>query len=233
MPRADTNASAPRVSRRPRGSLSPDEILDGAEHLVGTRGLDALSMPTLARQLRSGVSSIYWYFRSKDDLVEALTDRVSRAAYEGLPPIGAKPWDEELFDYFAAFRDLIERSPVYRELFAYRVRFLFDRAAMAPTMLRRLEDGLRLLVAGGVPRAVAIEAMQACSNYTRGFVLLERGIDLPHSGHDDPIPVGIGVERHPLLDQSVFDQLTRLDGDQFTTGLRLLIDGVRRRVETG
>src|SRR6202050_309032 len=109
-----------RTTRRARGSLSREEILDGAQELVEAQGLQQLSMPALAKQLKSGVTSIYWYFRSKDDLLEALTDRVTRDMYLKLPPIGDGAWDEELVGYFTAFRNLLEATPIYREVFAYR-----------------------------------------------------------------------------------------------------------------
>ena len=36
--------------------------------------IDNLSMPVLAKHLDVGVTSIYWYFRRKDDLLDAMTD---------------------------------------------------------------------------------------------------------------------------------------------------------------
>src|SRR5271168_1493138 len=98
-----TGGSRGRATRRARGSLSREEILDAAQELVEAQGLQQLSMPALAKQLKSGVTSIYWYFRSKDDLLEALTDRVTRDMYLKLPPIGDGAWDDELVDYFTAF----------------------------------------------------------------------------------------------------------------------------------
>ena len=82
--------------RRARGSLNGDDILDAAARIVEHEGLDALSMPHLARAMGCGVTSLYWYFRSKDDLVEALMDRVGRDALTRLPPVGDGPWDDEL-----------------------------------------------------------------------------------------------------------------------------------------
>jgi AcrR family transcriptional regulator len=42
-------------------------------------------MPVLARELGSGVTSIYWYCRSKDELVVALAERVEQQLYARLP----------------------------------------------------------------------------------------------------------------------------------------------------
>ena len=61
--------------RRDRGSISADEILNGAFEVAAQVSIDNLSMPVLAKHLDVGVTSIYWYFRRKDDLLDAMTDR--------------------------------------------------------------------------------------------------------------------------------------------------------------
>src|SRR2546429_4120091 len=113
MSTATPDAVTPARTRRARGSLSAETILDAAEQIVDRDGLHALSMPALARELGSGVTSIYWYFRSKDELVVALADRVEQHLYARLPPVGDGPWDDELVAYFSAYRDLMHRTPVY------------------------------------------------------------------------------------------------------------------------
>ena len=215
----------PAATKRARGSLSRDEILDGAQAIVEAHGLPALSMPALARQLHSGVTSIYWYFKSKDELIQALTARVMTEVYSGLPPLVDGPWDEAIIEYFVAFRDFIERSPVYREVFAYRVPVLFGDASMAPGMLRRLERGLERFTGAGMSVAQAATAMNACAAYTRGFALLE------HSFGTAPAD----APRRAALDPAAFPVLTELndfrsggwlDDEQFRFGLRVLLDGL-------
>ena len=68
-----TKRTATRT-RRARGSLSQDEILEAAAQLIDRGGLVQLSMGALARHMDSGVTSIYWYFRSKDELLQARKD---------------------------------------------------------------------------------------------------------------------------------------------------------------
>ncbi|MGE3328254.1 MAG: TetR/AcrR family transcriptional regulator, partial [Acidimicrobiia bacterium] len=108
------------ASRRARGSMSRDEILDAARHLIALHGMRQLSMPGLARELGSGVTSIYWYFRNKDELLESLATEAIRESSLRLPPVGDGPWDEELVEYFGAFRALLHSNPVYREIGTYR-----------------------------------------------------------------------------------------------------------------
>jgi AcrR family transcriptional regulator len=217
--------------RRPRGSLSEQQILDGAQTLVERDGLQQLSMPALARHLHSGVTSIYWYFRSKDELISALTDRVTHQMDRELPPIGDGPWDATLVEYFVAFRQILAGTPIYREVFAYRARLLFLQAAMAPSMLGRLEEGMALLTRAGLQPQEAAAAFNACSNYTRGFVLLEHG-----QGTDDEVDVGtlrrqrLDPATYPALSQIAgIDVLLLLDESEFRTGLEFLVAGIARR----
>ena len=71
--------------RRERGSISVEEILTGAFEVAADVSIDNLSMPVLARHLDVGVTSIYWYFRRKDELLDAMTDR-ALAQYEFTVP---------------------------------------------------------------------------------------------------------------------------------------------------
>ena len=72
-------ATAEKRQRRERGSINPDDIINGAFELAEEVGIDNLSMPLLGKHLGVGVTSIYWYFRKKDDLLNAMTDRALQA----------------------------------------------------------------------------------------------------------------------------------------------------------
>jgi AcrR family transcriptional regulator len=215
-------------ARRARGSLTPEGILDAAAELVDVVGFAGLSMPMLADHLGSGVTSIYWHFRSKDDLVAALTDRVSREVHRRLPPVGDEPWYVEAEAYFRTFRDLILLNAVYREVFAHLGRFLFVRAAMAPTVLRRTEDGLDIFLRAGMGHDRAVAAWRACSTFTRGSVVVGHDAQLD-PGPPGPAPTAPG---HPVLEGiGGLDRVVRPDDERFATGLALLLDGIRAELE--
>lgn len=208
---SEATEAAPR-RRRARGSLSREEILDAAREIVERDGLRQLSMPTLATHLKSGVTSIYWYFRNKDALVDALAQQVLSDVHQQLPPIGDGPWDDELVAYFEAFHGLLQALPAYREVVAYGSGFIVQ-AALTPAAQRRLEAGLDLLVRAGFSHEDAFAYFGACLNFTRGFVVLQQGMhqrrDEPSEGHD------------PIAD------LNHVDDERFRLGLRLLVSGIR------
>src|SRR5690349_14651572 len=61
--------------RRPRGSLTREQVVDAALALADSEGLDALTMPMLARRLKCGVMTLYGYVNSKEDLLDAIAQR--------------------------------------------------------------------------------------------------------------------------------------------------------------
>jgi AcrR family transcriptional regulator len=224
--------------RRARGSLNEDEILEGARELIEKEGLEQLSMPALARNLGSGVTSIYWYFRSKDDLLSALAERVATEMYARLPPVGDREWSVELEQYFVSVREEAKRSPVYLELFERRARFLFSRPPVADAVVPHLEDILSVLVRAGLSVEDASHVYAACSVYTRGFVQLEHGLDSEEADPDvytqlDKYVAGLDAGTYPTLTKfSSFQRAMALDDEEFRFGLRLKIAGVRAILNT-
>ena len=227
--------AARKRARRARGSLSGEEILAGARELVERNGLDQLSMPGLARELGSGVTSIYWYFRSKEELLVALAAQVTDELYSRLPPVSEKPWTEEFENYFVAFREEAKRAHVYLELFTRYPRFLFAQTDLSQTVIPRLEQELSVLVRAGLTAGEAAEVYSVCSIYTRGFVLLEHDLVREEAGAGsrervDHLVASLDSAEFPTLTQlSSFDQSMALDDDRFRFGLRLVIEGVRSR----
>lgn len=213
--------------RRARGSMSAEEILAAAKRLVERDGIRLLSMPSLAKELGCGVTSIYWYFRSKEELLEALTSDVFREMHERLPPVGDGPWDEELLAYFLAFRDLLEQFPVYREINAFRAHLLFRHPSRG--LLHRLEEGLALLVRAGLTPEQAAGVLTVCSNYSRGFVALQHSQDTAdYGGHgEDSVARTEGYRVLGSIHPTVED-LVPLNDESFVLGLRLLIAGIRQ-----
>lgn len=65
----------PLPERRARNSLTVESILDAAER-VALDGFEALTIRAVATDLRSSPMALYRYFGTKDELVDALLNRV-------------------------------------------------------------------------------------------------------------------------------------------------------------
>jgi len=88
-----------RTRRRGREPITREAIVEAALHLLGSDGLDELSMRRLADELDSGPASLYWHVGSKDGLLELLFDRVIGEVE--MPAPEPDRWQEQLVDGLA------------------------------------------------------------------------------------------------------------------------------------
>ena len=157
--------------RRERGSISVDEIVNGAFEVAAAVSIDNLSMPVLARHLGVGVTSIYWYFRKKDELLDAMTDR-ALAHYEfTVPDIDASNWRESLRNHAQTMRKQFLANPVLCDLVLIRGHYGMPALHGA---LYEIERPVAALVDAGLTPEQAVETYGAISVHSRGSVVLQR-----------------------------------------------------------
>src|SRR6476620_2982233 len=145
---------ARRRQRRKGGSISVDEILNGAFEVAAEVSIDNLGMPLLARHLDVGVTSIYWYFRKKDELLDAMTDR-ALAQYEfTVPGIDASNWRESLRNHAQTMRRQFLDDPVLCDLVLIRGHYGVHALHGA---LHEIEEPVAALVEAGLTSEQAVE----------------------------------------------------------------------------
>ena len=157
--------------RRERGSINPHDIIEGAFELAETVGIDNLSMPVLGRHLGVGVTSIYWYFRKKDDLLNAMTDRALQQYVFATPYIEANDWRETLGNHARTMRTTFLANPILCDLILIRSA-LSPRAAKLGAVA--VERAIESLVEAGLSPADAFDTYSAVSVHVRGSVVLQR-----------------------------------------------------------
>ncbi|MBP2453363.1 TetR/AcrR family transcriptional regulator [Mycolicibacterium lutetiense] len=164
-------ASTRGRQRRERGSISVDEILRGAFEIAAEVSIDNLSMPQLARHLDVGVTSIYWYFRRKDELLDAMTERVLRDHDLSVLSIEAGTWRESLHAHAHRMRDMFTGNPIACDLILIRgTRGL----PAARTALEKIEQPVAALVAAGLTAKQAFDTYTAISVLVRSSSVLQR-----------------------------------------------------------
>ena len=162
---------ASQRQRRERGSISVEEILTGAFEVAAHVSIDNLSMPVLARHLDVGVTSIYWYFRRKDELLDAMTDR-ALAQYEfTVPDIDASNWREALRNHARNMRRQFLEEPVLCDLVLIRGHYGMRALHGA---LHEIERPVAALVEAGLTPEQAVKTYGAISVHSRGSVVLQR-----------------------------------------------------------
>jgi AcrR family transcriptional regulator len=128
-------------------------------------------MPLLARHLDVGVTSIYWYFRKKDELLDAMTDRALERYAFTVPSIDASNWHESLRDHAQTMRRHFLADPILCDLVLIRGRY---GASALHGALQEIEQPVAVLVEAGLTPEQAVETYGAISVHTRGSVVLER-----------------------------------------------------------
>jgi hypothetical protein len=167
--------------------------------------------------------------------VEALVDRVGRDALTRLPPIGNGSWDDELVAYYVAFRALMHRSPLYREVIAHNTRLTFAASRLGRQVLRRTDAGLSLLTRAGFTPQQAAVVHTIFSNCTMGFILREYAAGDEDEDNVRAIKariVRLGAAELPTLGQvEDYGSIRAFSDDQFVAGLRLLLQRERRELD--
>ncbi|MEV0358812.1 TetR family transcriptional regulator [Nocardia sp. NPDC050697] len=146
--------------------LSRASIVDTAITVADTEGLDGLSMRRIAERLGVGAMSLYRHVASKDELLAAMTDEVSRRNPYPAPPAGARwSWRERVHIAADVDRALYQRHPWVLLAFA------MPRYSFGPYSLRCLAWLVEGFGELGVDTAEATRMAFAVWNYISGCTL--------------------------------------------------------------
>lgn len=210
-----------RRDRRRRGSLSRGAVVEAALALVDEEGLEALSMPRLARRLDVGAMTIYGYVANKADLVEALAERV--LAGVSVPDAHPEDWAGCLAGHMRSLRAAVLAHPALGAVLA-------ARGLATPTVFANLEASLEILRAGGFPPEEALRIYYALLAYTLGFLAWE----IPRTRRQPPAAyaaqwaealAALPADEYPRLHEVAGMVATVAGTDQFEAGLGALLRG--------
>ena len=130
-----------------------------------------MTVPQLGAALGVGVTSIYWYFKSKRELLDAMTEEALSSFYESMPPLRSQDWQDMLREFFVSFYTLLAADPLKCDLIVRRISRQDDDEMRT---WERAEELLAALVEAGFPPSLARHAFFTLSIYTQGFLLVER-----------------------------------------------------------
>ncbi|BBX51295.1 TetR family transcriptional regulator [Mycolicibacterium poriferae] len=225
-------ATAQKRQRRERGSINPDDIIKGAFELAEQVGIDNVSMPLLGKHLGVGVTSIYWYFRKKDDLLNAMTDRALRRYAFATPYVEAKDWRETLANHARSMRETFNGNPILCDLILIRSA-LSPRAAEVG--VQEVEKAINSLVEAGLSPEQAFDTYSAMSAHVRGSVVLQRLREKNLAADDSAGELDDSVDPNatPLLATIIRTghHLSASDDRNFEFGLECILDHAGRLLE--
>jgi AcrR family transcriptional regulator len=158
-------------TRRPRGSLTPQVILEAAE-AVAAQGFDALSIRAVAAGLGAAPMALYNHFATKEQLVDALLDQVL-SRFEPEPP--TDDWEHDLRRFARAHRRLLVEHP-------WAVAPLFTQPNPGMSSVRIGEIALEILRRGGFSHARSVAAFSGIIALNYGWSSFTAARDLDPEG---------------------------------------------------
>jgi TetR/AcrR family transcriptional regulator, tetracycline repressor protein len=153
-----------RSRRRPRGSLTREQVVEAALSLADEQGLEALTFANLAQRLQCGVMTIYGYVDSKEELLDAIAQRGIRDLRLQRPL--ADDAEAILLAWGRALRETLIQHPALPVLF-------LARAVVGPGIIRGVEALMTRLTLAGLPAARAVHAIYAVLTYATGYAAWE------------------------------------------------------------
>jgi AcrR family transcriptional regulator len=207
---------------RPRGGLEREVIAAKALEIADAEGLEALSMRSLAGRLGVGTMTLYGYFRSKDELLDALVDQAV-VEREPFPQEGG--WRERLEHVVMSARRALLRHPSLVEL---RVR----RPVLRPEALRFGEAVLGILRGAGLPPREAARAFRLLFTYTFGYAALSPAGATEESRQAARAALAsLPSGEYPAIAESLEEASDAMGGEEaFAFGLEVILDGIQARI---
>lgn len=100
--------------KKQQPQISEDKILEASWKLLGEVGIEKFSMRRLADRLGIQAPSLYWYFKSKQNLYQRLANQVSKIILEEFHSEG--DWKEQLTELAGTVRSVLSRYPCSTQL---------------------------------------------------------------------------------------------------------------------
>ena len=200
----------------PPPKFTRQRLQAAALEIVDARGVEALSMRSLAGALGTGPMTLYNYVHSRDEL-DALVVEGVMAAARWPPATGA--WREDVRAIATATWRAIRAHP-------NATRLILSRRSLHPSLLEPAEALLAALAAGGRSGPALLAAFRAVHGFIFGLAQMRAA---ETAGGDDQT-----AERVQALPVAAFPRLVEIaraaaelgpDGE-FAAGLEVILGGL-------
>jgi TetR/AcrR family tetracycline transcriptional repressor len=148
--------------KKQQPQISEDKILKSSWELLGEEGIEKFSMRRLADRLGIQAPSLYWYFKSKQNLYQRLANRVSKVILEEFHSEG--DWKEQLTGLAVTVRSVLSRYPCSTQL-------MMMTLPHEPDIIRFTNRMLFCVESTPLEQAQKMQVVTTLMNYVFYFVL--------------------------------------------------------------
>ncbi|MCM3782213.1 TetR/AcrR family transcriptional regulator [Neobacillus mesonae] len=148
--------------KKQQPQISEDKILEASWELLGEEGIEKFSMRRLADRLGIQAPSLYWYFKSKQDLYQRLANQISKIILEEFQSEG--DWKEQMEELAVTVRSVLQRHPCSTQL-------MMMTLPHEPDMIRFTNRMLLCVESTPLEQEQKLQAVLTLVNYVFYFVL--------------------------------------------------------------
>jgi AcrR family transcriptional regulator len=227
--RDQRNESTSKDEAAKRPGVTAAAIAEAALAVADRRGLRGVTIRAVAKAVGLSPMALYTYFAKKDDLYDAMFDKVLDLAFER---VGRSSWQLELEAGCRQARDLLRAHSEWLPL--------LTRVTLPATSLPLYEHLLELAAADGMSPTDVMFAASSAISFTLGTVLVERMMSRPPGTAVPALQLRLVRELLPRTGAAKWPRVAAaadsfegwsFDG-VFEHGLRSLIAGIELRVRS-
>jgi len=148
--------------KKQQPQISEDKILEASWEILGEEGIDKFSMRRLADRLGIQAPSLYWYFKSKQNLYQRLANQISKIILDEFHSEG--DWKEQLTGLAVTVRSVLSRYPCSTQL-------MMMTLPHEPDIIRFTNRMLLCVESTPLEQEQKIQAVLTIMNYVFNFVL--------------------------------------------------------------
>jgi len=207
-----------------REPVTRERAMRAAVALADERGIESLSMRTLAAELGIQAMSLYYHVKSKDDILDGMLDIVHS---EFATPKAGDEWRSAMRERAESTRRVLARHPWAIGIEA--------RTSPGPATLGHLDSVIGCLTAAGFSMPLTGHAISILDSYVLGFAQQEVSLPLDPSGDIGAVAEDIMAQQDAMAETfpHLADMATNLVlqpgyayGNEFDFGLGLILDGI-------
>ncbi|GGH30254.1 TetR/AcrR family transcriptional regulator [Paenibacillus segetis] len=148
--------------KKQQPQISEDKILEISWELLEEEGIEKFSMRRLAVRLGIQAPSLYWYFKSKQNLYQRLASQVAKVILEEFHSEG--DWKEQLAVFAVTVRSVLNRYPCSTQL-------MMMTLPHEPDLIRFTNRMLLCVESTPLEQEQKMQVVTTLMNYVFNFVL--------------------------------------------------------------
>lgn len=203
-------------SKAAKPSLSRERIAETALAIADRQGFNAVSMRRIAEELNVGTMSLYYYVKTKDELVAAMDDALMG---EILLPSMPKPWRRALMEIAKRTHAMYVRHP-----WSF-VAMIAARPGL--NAMRHMEQCLQALAGTPLSEREKLTLLTTLDDFVFGYSLRTGAANT--SVNIEFAKAQIATGAFPRLKEAFVDARARPDDKRFERGVAALLDAVTKR----